>query len=93
MFLAGVVTLYTVAVRPTEVVVTETGATTVSLDTELPPAPIEGVSPVVAEVLGAAGVAGVLTPEEATQLAPEVARVLAHYGVTLVVPDRSGSEG
>lgn len=94
MFLVGVVVLYTVATRPTEPEVSGVVATTTSsVTTESAATPIEGVSPAVAKLLGSAGVVGGLTREEAIQLAPEVVRVLARYGVTLVVANGSESKG
>ena len=65
---------------------------TMSTDLVAPEPLVDGVSPAVTRVLHSEGAVEEIATDDSDQLAPEVARVLARYGATLVVADPSGSQ-
>lgn len=66
---------------------------TASTDLVAPEPLVDDVDPAVVRVLHSEGAVEEIAPDDSSQLAPEVARVLAEYGATLVVADGSGSQG
>jgi hypothetical protein len=68
----------------------------VAPDVPVPEAPspsVPGVPPEVQRVLFASGNAERLGVDQLSELPPEVARVLIHYGVTLTIATERGGEG
>lgn len=92
VLLAGLAVVYVIAVgpgateAPSEVTSTSLAGAPVL---EVAPPNLEGVDPAIQRVLYASGKAEALRVDQISELPPEVARVLASFGVTLAVPETS----
>jgi hypothetical protein len=60
---------------------------------ELPPPVVEGVDSAIQRVLYASGKAEAFSPNQVSDIPVSVARVLAYYDVTLMVPTVEGGSG
>ncbi|HLF43168.1 MAG TPA: hypothetical protein VJA46_06530 [Acidimicrobiia bacterium] len=89
VLMAGLAVVYALAAGPGDVeaapepTVVSSPVTSV---VEVPPPSLEGVDIAVQRVLYASGKAEALRVDQLTELPPEVARILVHYGVTLTLP-------
>ena len=94
VLLAGLVVVYAVAAGPSvpEAAPQTAPAPTAPPSVEFPPPRLEGIDLAVQRVLYASGKAQAVRAEDLSELPPEVARVLATFGVTLTIPE-SGSSG
>jgi hypothetical protein len=95
VLLAGLAVVYAVAVAPgsDSPVPRKFVAPGASVTIAVPPPGLEGVGPAAQRVLYASGKARAVRVEDLSELAPEVARVLASYGATLAVPVNQGGGG
>lgn len=95
VFLAGLAVVYAVAVAPGSdtPVPRKSVAPAASVTIAVTPPGLEGVGPAVQRVLYASGKAQAVRAEDLSELAPEIARVLATYGATLAVPVNQGGGG
>lgn len=90
VLLAGLAVVYVVAVQPGAIEPASEATSTSLADTrvlEVPPPNLEGVDLAIQRVLYASGKAEAFRVDQISELPPEVARVLASYGVTLAVPE------
>jgi len=92
--LAGLAVVYALAVGPStpEAAPLDEPSPTAPRAVEVAPPRLEGIDLAVQRVLYASGKAQALRIDELPELPPEVARVLATFGVTLTIPE-SGSSG
>jgi hypothetical protein len=94
VLLAGLAVVYAIAGGPStpETAPSAAPSSTVPAAVEISPPRLEGIDLAVQRVLYASGKAQAFRVDELSELSPEVARVLATFGVTLTVPE-SGASG